>query len=281
MRSFLSSQKFVPEVMHNTSHRQSTPKDKTPSNKQITPKSVPKLDERQEAEQEDNVVIIDVPSPIGSEKSMKEAEIPTVETDQQELIVCLFRDMTQKKQQEELLKQSIERAEQANTAKSEFLAFMCHELRNPLHNIVGSAALLSDIDLIGESKELVDSIVSSSNLMSCIVNDVLDLSKVKSGAMKLESVPFDLHDLLKDLEKLHQRVKPINVTWSCIIGETVPKLVEHDPTRLRQVMLNLIGNAFKVNHIRAIHEVDVKLRVFDIVVLLLILTFCLLLSVYF
>ncbi|MFM1896136.1 MAG: hypothetical protein RLZZ385_1210 [Pseudomonadota bacterium] len=137
-------------------------------------------------------------------------------------------------------------ARQSEIAKSAFLAAMSHELRTPLTGVIGASQLLLQSNLPASKKELVDVIVQSSETLMELSNNVLDLAALDSGKMVLEHVAMDLRQLLNNLLKpleFQARNKGISLTQS--VHEDVPHLVTGDPMRLRQVLLNLIGNAIK------------------------------------
>jgi signal transduction histidine kinase len=107
-------------------------------------------------------------------------------------------------------------------------------------------ALLGEHDLSQEQRECVQSIASSAQLMAAIVNDVLDLNKIQAGKLTLTPAPFDLHDMIKDLQEVyHLSIEAKTVNWTTLLGAGVPRTVIGDSTRLRQMLSNLISNAFK------------------------------------
>jgi len=139
------------------------------------------------------------------------------------------------------------RAEQADQSKGEFMAFLCHELRNPLHVITSNGEFLLDTRLDADQADFVKAIDSMSKLMTAIVNDVLDMSKLDSGRMSLENINIDLHFLIHTLIKTSEhtaKMKPVKFIEE-IDTRSVPKHVLGDPTRLHQVLLNLLSNASK------------------------------------
>lgn len=138
-------------------------------------------------------------------------------------------------------------AEAANRAKGQFLANMSHELRTPLNAVIGYADLLaSRDDVSGEVREQLLTIHSSGNLLLALINDILDLSKIDSNKMVLESIPCDLAQLLKSIPPLFTPIaQEKGVALNTNIDPCLPQWIKADPTRLRQVLLNLVGNAVK------------------------------------
>ena len=158
----------------------------------------------------------------------------------------ISRDITKWKTMEEELRETQKQAEIAAKAKSEFLANMSHEIRTPLNAIVGMDELLGDSSLTPEQRELVSVIGTSSGTLIEIVNSILDLSKIESGKLDLESVPFNL---VQTIEKTVDVVVPPATTKELELMQffksDLPDVVIGDPTRLRQILLNLLSNAIK------------------------------------
>ncbi|MBE7638612.1 PAS domain S-box protein [Sneathiella sp. P13V-1] len=160
--------------------------------------------------------------------------------------VSLYSDLTLRLQYEERLEKALDEANRANEAKSNFLSTISHEIRTPLNGVIGVSQMLSDTDLTPEQAEKVDAILRSGKTLLELINDVLDMNKIESGNLEVENITFDLHDVFHSMESpfvLQAREKGIE--FLSTLDETVPSLVVGDPVRLRQIVMNLIGNAIK------------------------------------
>ena len=161
--------------------------------------------------------------------------------------IALRTDTTETVQQREELARLADEAKQASKAKSRFLANMSHEIRTPMNGIIGMTSLLLDTqDLTADQRECAEVIRSSGEALLALVNDILDFSKVEAGKLELEIVDFRLRELLDDLTSIISfRAKEKGLAFFCRADPNVPDGLRGDPGRLRQILLNLGGNAVK------------------------------------
>jgi signal transduction histidine kinase/DNA-binding response OmpR family regulator len=139
-----------------------------------------------------------------------------------------------------------EKAEAATKAKSEFLANMSHEIRTPMNAVIGFTDLLKNTQLTKQQQDYVETVCNSGQLLISLINDVLDMSKIESGKVALESIDFDLEYLIASILKLlRPRASAKGLEFQIKYLEDVPQYFKGDPTRIRQILMNLVGNAVK------------------------------------
>ncbi len=178
------------------------------------------------------------------DQSVKKTEISGITTEFG--FLATFVDHTLHQQQQEQLQRSMTAAHVASRAKGDFLATMSHEIRTPMNGILGMLKLLEHTELSARQRDYTSKAMGATDALLGIVNDVLDFSKVEAGKMRLDSEPFDLADVMRDLSVLlsaNQGSKDIELLFS--IDPAIPAVLVGDAMRLRQVLLNLAGNAIK------------------------------------
>lgn len=172
---------------------------------------------------------------------------------------ALELEVSERKEAQLELERAKEAAETANRLKSEFLANISHEVRTPMNGIMGMTALVLDTELSSEQREYLQMVKGSANSLLALLNDILDFSRIEAGKLDLDVVAFDLRESLNETTRiLAVRAQQKGLKLELEVSPSVPGVLEGDPNRLRQILVNLVGNAIKFTEHGAI-KVEVRI----------------------
>jgi PAS domain S-box-containing protein len=192
----------------------------------------------------------------GSEFPM-ECSLANWKTGTQTYFTAVFHDITEHERVKEMLGQVADSAIEASRLKAEFLANVSHEIRTPMNGILGMTALLLQSELSTRQREFADSVKTCADDLLTLINDILDFSKIEAGKLRFEKVSFDLSTVVEGaVDFLAERAHTKGIELSLFIAQDIHQEVSGDPGRLRQVLMNLIGNALKFTE-----EGEVQVRV--------------------
>jgi len=175
-----------------------------------------------------------------------ELAVSAIQVNHVPMFAAYLRDITERKRSEQELQTTKEAAEAASRAKSEFLATMSHEIRTPMNGVLGMTELLLGTQLDARQRRFAETAHRSGVALLSIINDILDFSKIEAGKVELRTRPFDLRELVEEVaDTLAEEARRKKLEFNCLIPAAVPTRVQGSPVWLRQVLINLAGNAIK------------------------------------
>jgi two-component system, sensor histidine kinase and response regulator len=175
-----------------------------------------------------------------------EVGLSPVETDEGLFVLCGVSDITERIRAIAAIEEARQAAESANRSKSDFLANMSYEIRTPLNAIIGMTELVLQSELKPSQQEYLTTVLESGESLLSIINEILDFARIEAGKIDLVEAPFDVREIFGDiLKSLAFRAHCKGIELACRIADDVPEFLQGDPVRLRQILVNLVGNAIK------------------------------------